>query len=141
MAYKDKDKQREANRERQKRRRDKIKTEGVTKSRRDTKGVTGFEGVGEEYLESYIEPCMRPGYVCPIPEDQRKPDINYGPYMTALELEAAGLKANRVSKPGDVDYQSTTSVRPNDKPIRPAGVSDKQWAYIQFKAGLQNEYA
>ena len=23
------------------------------------------------------------GYVCPIPEDQRKPGINYGPYMTA----------------------------------------------------------
>lgn len=50
------------------------------------------------------EPCLQPGYVCPIPEDKRKPYINYGPYMTANELAAAGLRFNRVSVPGDEDY-------------------------------------
>lgn len=30
--------------------------------------------------------------------------INYGPRMTAYELERAGLKANRVPIPGDDDY-------------------------------------
>ena len=42
--------------------------------------------------------------ICPIPKDQRKPYINYGPYMTASELAVAGKKFNRVSKPGDADY-------------------------------------
>jgi len=48
---------------------------------------------------------MRPGYICPIPEDERRPGVNYGPYMTADELAAAGLKVNRVSVPGDEDYE------------------------------------
>lgn len=54
--------------------------------------------------DEYIEPCMRPNYVCPLPLDIRKSDINYGPYMTANQLAAAGLKANRVCVPGDEDY-------------------------------------
>lgn len=60
--------------------------------------------------QAQLEPCMRPDYVCTIPEDQRKPDVNYGPYMTASELAAAGLKANRVTKPSDEDYDGICRV-------------------------------
>ena len=83
--YKDKDKQREANAERQ--RRYKARHKGVTS-----------EGVTNKAL-----PC-RLVTECPIPEDQRKPYINYGPYMTAHQLSVADLKFNRVCVPGDADY-------------------------------------
>ncbi len=107
--YKDKDKQREANRARQKRRRDKIKAQGVT-NQGVTQGVTvakpcmSVAALSEAYVAGFVESCMKPDYICPIPKDQRKPYINYGPYMTANELATAGLKFNRVSKPGDADY-------------------------------------
>lgn len=117
MVYKDKDKQKEAGKERQRRYRDKAKgvTKGVTSEGVTPQGVTEQTDTLKqpsplETVEDFtsdgavVEPCMRPDYVCPILEDQCKPNINYGPYMTALELEAASLKANRVSKPGDEDY-------------------------------------
>ena len=31
-------------------------------------------------------------------------DLNWGPYMTAEQLEQAGLRGNRVTIPGDWDY-------------------------------------
>ncbi len=107
--YKDKDKQRDADKVRQQRRRDKIKAQGVTNTGRDGQGVTAepcmsVAALSEAYVAGFVEPCMRPDYICPIPEDQHKPYINYGPYMTANELATAGLKFNRVSKPGDADY-------------------------------------
>lgn len=111
--YKDKDKQREANRERQRRYKAKQKallSKGVTDKALPEQTDTLRQPSPLKDVESFasdgvvVEPCMRPDYVCPIPEDRRKPGINYGLYMTALELEAAGLKANRVSVPGDADY-------------------------------------
>ncbi len=39
---------------------------------------------------------------------RREPDkLNWGPWMNMAELEQAGLKANRVSVPGDWDYAGT----------------------------------
>ncbi len=36
---------------------------------------------------------------------RREPDkLNWGPWMNSQQLEQAGLKANRVSIPGDWDY-------------------------------------
>ena len=88
--YKDKARQREANAERQ--RRYKAKQKALLS-----------EGVTDKAL-----PCplvvMIESEECPIPEDQRKPHINYGPYMTAHQLATAGFQFNRVSKPGDADY-------------------------------------
>lgn len=40
-----------------------------------------------------------------ITMEQVNPELNYGPYLTAPQLERAGLKANRVPIPGDSDYQ------------------------------------
>ena len=92
--YKNKDKQREANAERQ--RRYKAKQKALL-----SEGVTG-KALPE--CDWPICPCAGVDSECPIPEDQRKPYINYGPYMTAHQLSTAGLKFNRVSKPGDADY-------------------------------------
>lgn len=40
-------------------------------------------------------------YYWPRPNTER---LNWGEYMTAAELDQAGLKANRVTIPGDWDY-------------------------------------
>ncbi len=34
--------------------------------------------------------------------------LNWGPWMNSTQLEQAGLKANRVSIPGDWDYEAVT---------------------------------
>ena len=59
-----------------------------------------------------IEAVAMPGtlgdyYARPSQYAQRtNPDkLNWGPYMTTEQLADAGLKANRVSIPGDWDYE------------------------------------
>ena len=96
--YKDKGKQKEANKERQRRYRDK------------QKGVTS-EGVTDKALQLEDLPCVIPHFGqpdCQCRHCQNKRaaggmlTINHGPLKTRAEL--ATSEVNRVSLPGDPDY-------------------------------------
>lgn len=59
---------------------------------------------------------------------RREPDkLNWGPWMNSQQLEQAGLKANRVSIPGDWDYVGVAQHERQSTNGR-QGVSIHQWA-------------
>ena len=107
--YKDKERQKEANRLAAQRKRDKQKAEGMT----ETEGVTQ-KGMTNQGMTQ--EPVVIPAR----PENYGQPDcecqqcktnrakgnrhiINHGPWRPAAELRDNEI--NRVSLPGDVDYE------------------------------------
>ena len=107
MAYKDKEQQKEANRIAAQKRRDKVKgmtadvTEGMTNVTPNEAHVTP-DTVIPDRTASLMDYHANPTDYIPRLEPDK---LNWGQWMTVSELERDGLKANRVTMPGDWDYE------------------------------------
>ena len=91
--YKDKEKQKKAQRERTRRYRDKQK--GVT-----SEGVTECD---KESVRASLEHYWSHPDLYATRTDAES--LNWGKYMNSQELKDNGFRANRVSLPGDWDYE------------------------------------